>query len=142
MIDDPLVSNKHLRIYTIIFDQENLEVAPLVYAQDLSLNGVHWNGYRIGKGNGGFLLSDGDILQVTHGISFQFRCGRMLGNPFCDTQIEEMEVSQQVPNFKAIHLLTNEKSILKSNMLLHIAGWDRGLMDTSIWPPIEKEKYN
>lgn len=94
MIDDPLISNKHLRIYTIIFDQDNLEVAPLVYAQDLSLNGVYWNGYKIGKGNGGYLLNDGDVLQVTHEISFQFRCARLLGNSFCDTQTEEVEVSE------------------------------------------------
>lgn len=102
VIDDPLVSNKHFRIYTIIFDQVDPEVdprvapevAPLVYAQDLSLNGVHWNGYRMGKEKGGYLLNDGDVLQVAHGISFQFRCDRATGSHFCDTQAEEMEASE------------------------------------------------
>ncbi|KAL2834601.1 kinase-like domain-containing protein [Aspergillus pseudoustus] len=65
-VDDRFVSNKHLWIYTVIFDQDNPgEVAPLVYAQDISMNGTLWNGYRMGNGRSSFLLSDGDILRLS-----------------------------------------------------------------------------
>ncbi|ODM15490.1 hypothetical protein SI65_09093 [Aspergillus cristatus] len=73
VIDDPFISNKHLRIYTILFDRENpSEVAPLVYAQDLSMNGTTWNNYRMGEGSGSFLLSHGDKLKLTPDIHLIF----------------------------------------------------------------------
>jgi protein-serine/threonine kinase len=74
VVNDPFISNRHLRIYTIIFDQENPdEVAPLVYAQDISLNGTSWNNYPMGKGNGSFLLSDGDILKLSPSVHLLYR---------------------------------------------------------------------
>ncbi|GIC89677.1 FHA domain-containing serine/threonine-protein kinase [Aspergillus udagawae] len=74
IVNDPFISNRHLRIYTIIFDQENPdEVAPLVYAQDISLNGTSWNEYPMGKGNGSFLLSDGDILKLSPSVHLLYR---------------------------------------------------------------------
>ncbi|KAG2016763.1 hypothetical protein GB937_006243 [Aspergillus fischeri] len=74
VVNDPFISNRHLRIYTIIFDQENPdEVAPLVYAQDISLNGTAWNNYPMGKGNGSFLLSDGDILKLSPSVHLLYR---------------------------------------------------------------------
>ncbi|RHZ74237.1 hypothetical protein CDV55_107134 [Aspergillus turcosus] len=77
VVDDPFISNRHLRIYTIIFDQENPnEVAPLVYAQDISLNGTSWNNYPMGKGNGSFLLSDGDILKLSPSVHLLYRRDR------------------------------------------------------------------
>ncbi|KAF7118698.1 hypothetical protein CNMCM5793_008237 [Aspergillus hiratsukae] len=77
VVDDPFISNRHLRIYTIIFDQENPdEVTPLVYAQDLSLNGTSWNNYPMGKGNGSFLLSDGDILKLSPSVHLLYRRDR------------------------------------------------------------------
>lgn len=45
-------------------DEPN-EVDTLVYAEDLSRNGTYWNGGLIGQGNGGYLLSDGDVLKLT-----------------------------------------------------------------------------
>lgn len=73
-MEDPFVSNKHLRIYTVLYDEDNpQDVPPLVYAQDLSLNGSAWNNYPMGRGKGSFLLSHGDILQISIGIFFQFR---------------------------------------------------------------------
>jgi protein-serine/threonine kinase len=66
VLDDPVISNKHLRIYSIVYDGDKPnDVAPLVYAEDLSRNGTFWNGSLMGKGNGGFLLSDGDTLRVS-----------------------------------------------------------------------------
>lgn len=74
VVNDPFISNRHLRIYTIIFDQENPdEVAPLVYAQDISLNGTSWNNYPMGKGNGSFLLSDGDTLKLSPSVHLLYR---------------------------------------------------------------------
>lgn len=68
-----MVSNRHLKIYTIIFDRENPQlVAPLVYAQDLSMNGTLWNGFPMGKGGGSFLLSGGDVLDVAPGCALRF----------------------------------------------------------------------
>ncbi|EAW12828.1 FHA domain-containing serine/threonine-protein kinase [Aspergillus clavatus NRRL 1] len=74
VVNDPVVSNRHLRIYTIIFDRDNPdEVAPLVYAQDISLNGTSWNNYPMGKGNGSFLLSDGDVLKLSPDFHLLYR---------------------------------------------------------------------
>ncbi|KAF7513282.1 hypothetical protein GJ744_009703 [Endocarpon pusillum] len=74
VVRDAVVSNKHLRIYTIIFDDDHPDgIAPLVYAEDLSRNGTYWNGSLIGKGNAGVLLSDGDTLRISPRIYYHFR---------------------------------------------------------------------
>src|SRR5271168_170487 len=74
ILDDPVVSNRHLRIYSIVYDSDKpTNVTPLVYAEDLSRNGTFWNSSLIGRGNGGFLLSDGDTLRVSSRIYFTFR---------------------------------------------------------------------
>lgn len=93
-INDPCVSNKHLRIYTIIYDDDNpTEVAPLVYAEDLSRNGTYWNGSLIGKGNGGFLLSDGDTLRLSSHTLLRFEHGAVEEEGAFDlTQETEMMV--------------------------------------------------
>ncbi|RAL14212.1 kinase-like protein [Aspergillus homomorphus CBS 101889] len=65
VVNDTHVSRKHLQIYTVLYDRENPDdVAPLVYARDLSLNITTWNGYTMGSRRGSFLLSDGDILEI------------------------------------------------------------------------------
>lgn len=94
VVDDPVVSNRHVRIYTIIYDHDNpQEVAPLVYAQDLSRNGTFWNGAKIARGNGGVLLSDGDILRLSPGSYIQFRCrSGQTTDPFSALQRQEMKV--------------------------------------------------
>ncbi|KAL4870368.1 kinase-like domain-containing protein [Aspergillus spectabilis] len=75
VVTDPFVSNRHLWIYTVIFDQDNPgEVAPLVYAQDVSMNGTLWNGYRMGNGRSSFLLSNDDILRLTDGVYLKYNC--------------------------------------------------------------------
>lgn len=73
MLDDPYTSKRHLRIYTVVYENdEPNEVDTLVYAEDLSLNGTYWNGAFIGKGNGGFLLSDTDTLRLSRRTYFVF----------------------------------------------------------------------
>lgn len=74
VIGDPAVSGKHVRIYSIVVDQDDAcGISPLVYAEDLSRNGTYWNKAWMGKGRGGFLLSDGDILQISSRIRLVFR---------------------------------------------------------------------
>jgi pSer/pThr/pTyr-binding forkhead associated (FHA) protein len=96
VLDDPVISNKHLRVYSVVYNGEKLnDVAPLVYAEDLSRNGTFWNGSLIGKGNGGFLLSDKDTLRVSAKILFVYRTVVPHGEDdlFDLTQEHEMKVS-------------------------------------------------
>ncbi|KAI9040616.1 FHA domain-containing serine/threonine-protein kinase [Aspergillus affinis] len=70
---DMCVSRKHIHIYPIIFDRDNPhEVAPLVYAQNLSRNCTRWNGHPMGNKNRSFLLSHGDILHLDTGFSLRY----------------------------------------------------------------------
>ncbi|OOQ87102.1 serine/threonine protein kinase [Penicillium brasilianum] len=91
-LTNPYISNKHIRIYTILFDQDNLEdVPPLIYAEDLSMNGTFWNGYPMGKGKGSSLLSDGDILRVAGDTHIRFKSADPdTENKF--TQLQQLEM--------------------------------------------------
>jgi pSer/pThr/pTyr-binding forkhead associated (FHA) protein len=102
VLDDPVVSNKHIRIYSVVYNgDEPNDIAPLVYAEDLSRNGTFWNGSLIGKGNGGFLLSDGDTLRVSARKLFVYRImvPRDDDHLFDLVQEHEMNVSRS-PNAK------------------------------------------
>lgn len=62
-----------MRIYCVLFEQDDVsDIPPLVYAEDLSSNGTYWNGSLIGRGNGGVLLSDGDVLRIGPRHSFRY----------------------------------------------------------------------
>ncbi|EXJ72356.1 CAMK protein kinase [Cladophialophora psammophila CBS 110553] len=93
VLDDPYISKRHLRIYTVVYENdEPYEIDTLVYAEDLSQNGTYWNGSLIGKGNGGFLLSDKDVLRLsgqTH-IIFTAVPGDAMNEAFDYTQETEM----------------------------------------------------
>jgi protein-serine/threonine kinase len=95
VINDPKVSSRHLRIYTVVYDNENpSDVAPLVYAHDISRNGTWWNGHPMSKTNDGVvLLSNGDTLQIGSGFILEFRCppSQEVGS-FTRLQREEMKV--------------------------------------------------
>ncbi|PWY91433.1 serine/threonine protein kinase [Aspergillus sclerotioniger CBS 115572] len=66
------VSRRHLHIYTVMFDEENLgQIPPLVYAKDISQNGTFWNTYSMAD-KGGFLLGHGDILELASGYFLRF----------------------------------------------------------------------
>lgn len=77
-IDDPQISNRHIRIYSVVFDTaETSEVGgeginPLVYAEDISTNGSWWNGQRMGCRCGSVLLSTGDVLTLANGLSLTY----------------------------------------------------------------------
>ncbi|PKY06221.1 kinase-like protein [Aspergillus campestris IBT 28561] len=73
VVKSPVVSNTHIEIYTIIYDREHPdEVAPLVYARNLSMNGTRWNGYSMGHNRDSFLLSDGDVLMLPSGVHVRY----------------------------------------------------------------------
>ncbi|KIW20500.1 hypothetical protein PV08_01075 [Exophiala spinifera] len=66
IIEDPYISKRHVRLYTVVYEDDDLGgVETLVYVEDLSQNGTYWNGSTIGRGNGGYLLSDGDVLRLS-----------------------------------------------------------------------------
>ena len=96
ILDDPCVSAKHLRVYTVVYDNNDAtEVDTLVYAEDLSRNGTYWNGSLIGRGNGGFLLSADDVLKLSGSVSIRYKpmhAIEMAESHFDATQEREMEV--------------------------------------------------
>ena len=95
MIDDPYLSKRHVRIYTVVYENdEPNDVDTLVYAEDLSQNGTYWNGGFIGKGNGGFLLGENDTLRLSRRtcLTFTSVSSRENENPFDLTQEVEMAV--------------------------------------------------
>ncbi|KAH8702390.1 kinase-like domain-containing protein [Talaromyces proteolyticus] len=102
IFNDTRVSGRHIRIYTIVYDFDNpLDIAPLVYAQDLSLNGTFWNGQKIERHGDAFLLSDGDLLRLSPESYLEFRCDYQVDKPLTPVQREEANC------FVAEYLITN-----------------------------------
>jgi len=92
--DDPYMSHKHLRVYVIVFEDDDAEGETLVYAEDLSRNGCHWNGSLMGKKNDAFLLSDGDRLRLTSRTSLVFQASSVDERNYFDlVQEREMQVN-------------------------------------------------
>ncbi|TGO46114.1 hypothetical protein BCON_0344g00060 [Botryotinia convoluta] len=76
-IDSVIVSKQHFRIYTIIYDTEELDkYPPSIYCEDLeSRNGTYVNNVLIGiVGNEriGHLLVDGDLIEIRPDWKFRF----------------------------------------------------------------------
>ncbi|KAI9830742.1 MAG: hypothetical protein M1819_005406 [Sarea resinae] len=91
------VSNKHLRIYSVIFDDDDLEtILPLVYAQDLSRFGTLWNGIPMPKDKGAILLSHGDTMEINREIAFQYQSRRIPSFDSNPTQSAEKRVRVRV----------------------------------------------
>ncbi|TVY16057.1 Meiosis-specific serine/threonine-protein kinase mek1 [Lachnellula arida] len=76
LIPDSRVSKRHFRIYSIIYEAGRSDLPPLVYCEDLeSSNGTYVNDGLIGiigQERRGFLLNDGDIIEIRPGWTFQF----------------------------------------------------------------------
>lgn len=101
VIDDPYISRRHLRIYSVIYDSdEPSEVDILVYAEDLSSSGTYWNGSLIGRGNCGYLLSNDDVLKLSPNTFLQFQSIAKSDQQenFDLAQEREMEVSSGIPS--------------------------------------------
>lgn len=91
VVQDPTVSNKHCRVYTIVYDDQ---IEPLIYIEDLSSNGTYWNGSLLGRGNEAALLSNGDRIRISARISYTFQALRTLkSEPVDDIQEAEKRVS-------------------------------------------------
>ncbi len=128
-----MVSNKHLRIYTIIFDDDQSDgIAPLVYAEDLSRNGTYWNGSLVGKGNGGVLLSDGDTLRISPRVYYHFHdvTKQNQERPFDLTQECEMKVGNSGQNLRLVLI---RYSISRKNTLFPIGDWALEPVVRSSW---------
>lgn len=79
---EPTISTHHLRFRCVMFDDEEPnKVAPMVYVRVLSRNAVmlkHSDYIRLGadvllnKDDGDVLLNQGDVLQLTPGVSIMF----------------------------------------------------------------------
>lgn len=105
VLADPYLSTKHLRIYSVVYENEDEhELEYLVYCEDLSRHGTYWNGSLIGRGNGGFLLSNGDKLRLSRQTTFCFVVpdASTQSNHFDLTQESEMAVSTQQLNILQI----------------------------------------
>lgn len=142
MVNDAVVSNKHLRIYTIIFDPDQSDgIAPLVYAEDLSRNGTYWNGSLIGKGNGGILLSDGDTLRVSPRVCYHFHqmSPQNQEQPFDLTQECEMKVGGHVQT--SLWALIRFSFSKRSTMSL-IENWAPEPVVRSSWLSINHDAFN
>ncbi len=74
-------------------NDEPSEIDTLVYAEDLSRNGTYWNGSFIGKGNGGFLLSEGDTLRLSNRTHFLFNTTSSDNAPESFDHIQETEMA-------------------------------------------------
>lgn len=66
------MSLQHLRIYVVTPSDSRPDIEPLVCAEDISRNGVYWNGALIGNKSDAFLLSDGDRLRLTSKTTVRF----------------------------------------------------------------------
>lgn len=93
------VSSRHIRIYTVTFDEDDPDdFEPLVYAQNLSRFGTKWNAYMMHEQGESFLLSDGDLLEVTPGVTFRFKSASPTPQDlFSPQRNREMRVSTLFP---------------------------------------------
>ncbi|KAF2273876.1 kinase-like protein [Westerdykella ornata] len=82
---DPVISNRHLRIHCILYEQDPVSgIPPFVYATDLSTNGTYLKkansecassqsgGIRMTR-NSAFLLDDGDELRLSDSVTLVYR---------------------------------------------------------------------
>ena len=80
VVNEPTISNRHLRIYSIVYEANIDPMQGFVYAEDLSTNGSYWQYMRgshwieahMGKENA-VLLSDGEKIRLCDGSCFVFR---------------------------------------------------------------------
>ncbi|KAL1608366.1 hypothetical protein SLS60_003307 [Paraconiothyrium brasiliense] len=104
---DPTISNKHLQIHCILYDESGGDgVPPLVYATDVSSNGTLLTKNNTAcatslasrevfmtRKRGAFLLSDGDELRISDSVTLIYReTEPHAESPLTKTQ--EKEVSQ------------------------------------------------
>lgn len=112
---DPTISNKHLRIHCILYDESGTGgVPPLIYATDVSSNGTlltktnaAYANSQAGQGvlmtrkHGAFLLDDGDELRISETVTLIYHdMEPKQSSPLTPTQEGE------VPKFASRFLIT------------------------------------
>ena len=114
VVKEPTISNRHLRIYSIVYEANNDPMQGFVYAEDLSTNGSywqymrgsHWTEAHIGKGNA-VLLSDGEKIRLCDGSCFVFR-STLFALPMNDIDgagsLEEVQRKVCLANLSMTHL--------------------------------------
>ncbi|KAK5077322.1 hypothetical protein LTR51_003011 [Lithohypha guttulata] len=88
------MSQEHLHIYVTIAQNAKSGCESLVYAEDLSRNGVYWNDSLMGKKNNAFLLSDGDRLRLTSKTTLVYQSTSGPNPHFDLVQEQEMKTSR------------------------------------------------
>ncbi|KAF2238666.1 Pkinase-domain-containing protein [Viridothelium virens] len=80
--NDPTISKRHLRLHCVVYEGDFVsDVPPMVYVHDLSINGIRIkkaeppdihvkSSQNLGRAAGPTLLSDGDEVFLTPGLSF------------------------------------------------------------------------
>ncbi|KAF2659058.1 Pkinase-domain-containing protein, partial [Lophiostoma macrostomum CBS 122681] len=100
---DPVISNKHVRIHCILYEQNPVaDIPPFVYATDVSSNGTYLRksnaecsssqgrGIRMGRKNGSFLLDEADELRISDSVTLVYRSlTKILEEPLPAFQLEE-----------------------------------------------------
>jgi pheromone a factor receptor len=82
---DPTISNKHVRIHCILYEQDHTSgIPPFVYATDMSSNGTflkkkntecassQGEGVLMGRNNGSFLLDNEDELRISESVALVY----------------------------------------------------------------------
>lgn len=88
--NDRFISNRHLHVHCILFDEKSASrIPPLVYVQDCSLNGTFVTfcdaevdelagekstEQRVRRESGPFILNNGDCLRISPTITLCFKC--------------------------------------------------------------------
>jgi hypothetical protein len=134
IINDPAISKKHLRIYSVVYDEDTEnDVETLVFADDLSSNGTYWNGSLIRKGGGGVLLSEGDRLKLAPNVYLYFHIpGEAADVQHFDVEQEsEMKVSEMVGGTKQSADISRNSATATFSQ---IGFWDQVHTAVSSWP--------
>lgn len=105
-----MISREHLRIHCILYEQDTVtEIAPFVYATDLSANGTYLKknnaestgsqgrGILMGK-NSSFLLDDRDELRLSETVTLIYRSNGMVKQSYL-TQTQEREMAILSPRY-------------------------------------------
>jgi len=94
-LEAPWISNRHFRIYSIVYDTET---EPFVYAEDLSFNGNNtwlyerdqcWDSCLMSKGTT-FLLSHRNKLRLCDGTMFIYYCDWICQKSASPEEVDEL----------------------------------------------------
>lgn len=114
-VNEPTISNRHLRIYSIIYEANLDPIQGFVYAEDLSTNGSywqykrgsHWSEAHTGKENA-VLLSDGDQIRLCDGSCFAFHSA-LLALPLNDVDGTDPHEEMQRKSFVNFYTITDRE---------------------------------